>query len=32
MAKLKTTAESYNRESSLKELRSFLSDVFLHLR
>ena len=30
MAKLKTTAESYNRESSLQELRSFLSEPFLH--
>ena len=28
MAKLKTTAESYNRESSLKELRNFLANVF----
>ena len=28
VAKLKTTAESYNRESSLKELRQFLSGLF----
>ncbi len=28
VAKLKTTAESYNRESSLKELRGFLSTIF----
>jgi hypothetical protein len=28
VAKLKTTAESYNRESSLKELRNFLANVF----
>jgi len=28
VAKLKTTAESYNRESSLKELRTFLSESF----
>jgi Protein of unknown function (DUF499) len=28
VAKLKTTAESYNRESSLKELRTFLANVF----
>jgi Protein of unknown function (DUF499) len=29
VAKLKTTAESYNRESSLQELRSFLGAIFL---
>lgn len=28
VAKLKTTAESYNKESSRKELRDFLDDVF----
>ena len=28
VAKLKTTAESYNRESSLQELRSFLGAIF----
>lgn len=28
VAKLKTTAESYNRESSLKELRTFLAESF----
>ena len=28
VAKLKTTAEAYNRESSLRELRSFLGDIF----
>jgi hypothetical protein len=28
VAKLKTTAESYNRESSLKELRGFLGAIF----
>ncbi len=28
VAKLKTTAESYNRESSLKELRGFLATIF----
>jgi hypothetical protein len=28
VAKLKTTAESYNRESSLRELRKFLSERF----
>jgi hypothetical protein len=28
VAKLKTTAESYNRESSRKELRKFLEDIF----
>lgn len=28
VAKLKTTADSYNRESSLKELRSFLQTTF----
>jgi hypothetical protein len=28
VAKLKTTAEAYNRESSLKELRTFLSEKF----
>jgi len=28
VAKLKTTAEAYNRESSLKELRTFLDTIF----
>src|SRR5215510_8027698 len=28
VAKLKTTAESYNRESSLRELRTFLDTIF----
>lgn len=28
VAKLKTTAESYNRETSLKELRTFLTNTF----